>query len=429
MPETLDVNLDVNEYLNENVDRIDAAFTVTANGFSGGSAARVVVAVLDVSGSMGEEGGTKLNAARRATATLVDMLDPSTWFSVISFCDYCRIVTPLTQATPGAKQQAKGAITALKAEGTTKMSLGLQNALNEFMKQPGADGTCIFLTDGQNDADDQIPLEAQLKRCVELRQQGRVFQVQSRGIGLHWKVDQLRLIAERTLGEPPRPIFDAKALEQDFAACLQTAMSTALSDVRVNLWVPQNVSIVEMKQITPNLVKLSGAETLSPDGQTHIFTTGAWENEAREFYAALRIAPRPVGKRVCAGRVSISYRVGGQDHATVPQMIAVQWTDNQSLSARIPLGVAKATGQVELASNIQEGVKAYEDGNLEVATQKLGRAVQLAAQTGHDEMTTRLKGIVDIVNAEEGTVRVKKATKEAVMDLDAASTRTVRGRK
>ena len=71
-------------------------------------------------------------------------------------------------------------------------------------------------------------------------------------------------------------------------------------------------------------------------------------------------------------------------------------------------------------------MKAYEAGQHEVATVKLGRAVQLAVQTGNEEMTVRLQGLVDIVDPHQGTVRLKRnVDKVTTMDLDAGSTRRV----
>ena len=69
-------------------------------------------------------------------------------------------------------------------------------------------------------------------------------------------------------------------------------------------------------------------------------------------------------------------------------------------------------------------------GNEELATTKLGRAVQLAAETGNDEATAKLRKVVDVQDAEAGTVRLKKAVEKAdEMALDTASTKTTRVRK
>ncbi|WP_289472801.1 hypothetical protein, partial [Klebsiella pneumoniae] len=57
----------------------------------------------------------------------------------------------------------------------------------------------------------------------------------------------------------------------------------------------------------------------------------------------------------------------------------------------------------------------------------LGRAAQLAAETGNAEATAKLRKVVDIDNAETGTVRLKRGVAKAdEMALDTASTKTTR---
>ena len=61
---------------------------------------------------------------------------------------------------------------------------------------------------------------------------------------------------------------------------------------------------------------------------------------------------------------------------------------------------------------------------------KLGRAVQLAAETGNEEATSRLRRVVEIDDEEQGTVRLKRNTdKLDEMALDTASTKTTRVRR
>jgi hypothetical protein len=61
------------------------------------------------------------------------------------------------------------------------------------------------------------------------------------------------------------------------------------------------------------------------------------------------------------------------------------------------------------------------------ATAKLGRAVQLAVATGNDEATSKLRKVVDVQDAETGTVRLKRdVAKLDEMALDTASTKTTR---
>jgi hypothetical protein len=108
-------------------------------------------------------------------------------------------------------------------------------------------------------------------------------------------------------------------------------------------------------------------------------------------------------------------------------LVKAKWSDDEGLTTRINPEVAHYTGQTELAEVIQEGLAAKAAGDEETATVKLGRAVQLAAETGNEEATTRLRKVVDIEDSETGTVRLKRAVEKAdEMALDTASTKTTR---
>ncbi|WP_454300041.1 hypothetical protein [Salana multivorans] len=106
------------------------------------------------------------------------------------------------------------------------------------------------------------------------------------------------------------------------------------------------------------------------------------------------------------------------------------WSNDPSLTARISPAVAHYTGQTELATAIQEGLAAKAAGDERTATIKLGRAAQLAQATGNDEATARLRRVVEIDDAERGTVRLRADTSRLdEMALDTASTKTTRVRK
>jgi hypothetical protein len=105
----------------------------------------------------------------------------------------------------------------------------------------------------------------------------------------------------------------------------------------------------------------------------------------------------------------------------------VTWTTDEALSSRIDPRVAHYTGQEELAEAIQAGLEAREKGDDERATQMLGKAVKLAAESDNEEMTARLQRVVDVEDASSGTVRLKRSVdKAAAMDLELESTTTKR---
>jgi hypothetical protein len=97
------------------------------------------------------------------------------------------------------------------------------------------------------------------------------------------------------------------------------------------------------------------------------------------------------------------------------------------LSTRINREVAHYTGQAELAEAIADGLAAHEAGDERTATVRLGRAVQLAHESGNDDTVQLLPQVVDVDDAESGTVRLKpNVDKLTAMTLDTRSTRTVR---
>ncbi len=89
--------------------------------------------------------------------------------------------------------------------------------------------------------------------------------------------------------------------------------------------------------------------------------------------------------------------------------------------------MAHYTGQAELADAIAAGLAARESGDAQTATVKLGRAVQLAHESGNDETVRLLNKVVEVDDAASGTVRLRREVEKSdEMALDVRSTRTVR---
>jgi VWA domain-containing protein len=79
---------------------------------------------------------------------------------------------------------------------------------------------------------------------------------------------------------------------------------------------------------------------------------------------------------------------------------------------------------------VRKGLEAREQGDEAAATRHLGRAVQLAHESGNADMTTRLTKVVDGVDPSQGTVRLKRDVgRAAAMDLELESTTTRRARR
>ena len=406
-----------NPYLPVGTNRLDAVVTVTADGADvatpGGG---TVGLILDVSGSMQ---GDRMDAVKYATRKAIGLLDESAYFFVSAFSNYPTRVFDLAQATPANKAAADAQVRRLEAGGRTDMSLGLNMALEEFAKRPGGIGYALFLTDGKNDADDETALNQALDRCEG------VFQCDCRGVGTDWQPKQLQKISQKLLGTA-QIIPDPSGIEADFHAAITNALGRAVGDVRLRLWTPKSAHILACKQMSPEIAVLTD-RFAQVDGQSRDYPTGAWGRESRDYYVAVELTAGDVGDEVLGCRASIVHGPPGAEVKVTGAPIVATWTDDEALSARINAQVAHYTGQEELAAAIQEGLEAREQGHLDVATSLLGRAAKLAHDSGNEDTTRRLAKVVDIVNAGEGTVRLKsKVAKADEMDLDLGSTRTSR---
>jgi uncharacterized protein YaiE (UPF0345 family) len=126
---------------------------------------------------------------------------------------------------------------------------------------------------------------------------------------------------------------------------------------------------------------------------------------------------------MAAARVSLVVDGEVVSHA----LIRAVWTDDQALSTRISREVAHYTGQTELMEAIQDGLAARKEGDEESATFRLGRAVQLAAESGNTTKLELLAAIVDVEDAATGTIRLKRDVADGdEMMLDTRSTKTLR---
>ena len=275
----------------------------------------------------------------------------------------------------------------------------------------------LLLTDGADEHETPERLDAAIRSCV-----GK-FQCDCRGVGTYWVVSEVRKISRALMGTLDI-IPDPALMAAEFARIMQTSMNRGVSSASLRVWVPQGAQLLFVRQVSPSV------EDLTTQGKpvnplTVDFPTGAWGDEERDYHVAVRLPAKTVGQEQLAARVQL---VVGEQPRTQGMVKAV-WSGDDNLTAQINDEVAHYTGQTELAHAIQDGLAAKAAGDLSTATSKLGRAVQLAAQTGNHEATTKLRKVVDVVDPGTGTVRLKRNVNKAdEMALDTASTKTTRTR-
>ncbi len=428
------VRVDQNPYLPAGGREMHAIVSVEARS-SGGAAASgaaspgrapaAEIIMIDTSGSMSYRG--KMAAAKRAARAAVNVLRDGVHFAVVAGANRPRMIYPqgerLVVADDASRRGAVDAVGRLEAAGGTAIGSWLRLADRLFAGhdaavEENAVKHAILLTDGKNQHESDEELDAALRQCT-----GR-FLCDARGVGTDWDVAELRKISSALLGGF-LDVPDPADLEADFLAMTRAAMSKEIADVTLRVWTPQQARLRFIKQMVPTVEDLTGRRVESGT-QTGDYPLGAWGNENREYHVCVEVQPGDVGRQMRAAWVKL---VAGDEVLASGNVIA-EWTDDEARSTRINGRVAIHTGQSELAEAIQEGLEARREGDEDTATAKLGRAAQLAAETGDDEATNRLKKVVDIEDAETGTVRLKsKVSKLDEMALDTASTKTTRVRR
>ena len=410
-----------NEYLPRDSTVVDAVVTVTATGGSLGSASAASgpttaqVIMIDCSGSMADP-STKLSAAKRATVAAIDTLRDGVPFAIIAGNHEAQMAYPdqaeLVVASAKTRAAAKRAVNQLVAAGGTAMGQWLKLGRFLFGDSDAELKHAILLTDGRDEHETPQELADILATCT-----GQ-FLCDSRGVGVNWSGTELRKIASSLLGTADG-LPDPAGLEADFQSMTEAAMGKSLAQVNLRLWTPAGSSIRYVKQVFPQVEDLTDRRTeVSP--RIGDYPLGAWGAESRDYHVSVQVPAGNVGEEMLAARVSV---VNG-DEVLSQALVRAVWTDDTALSTRINQRVAHYTGQAELADAIQEGLAARDAGDVDTATAKLGRAVQLAEESGHTDTAKLLAKVVDVVDAHTGTVRLKK--KVEGVDAELANVRSVK---
>jgi len=411
-----------NEYLPLGGDTVDAVITVNASGDAGTTTAQglLEVIIVDMSGSMNEQGGAKVQAAKIATMAAIDALDDGVEFAIIAGTDRATRIYPRRADTAVAdresRRDAKKIVKRMRADGGTAIGTWLRLAARIFETRPDLIGHSLLLTDGKNQHESDDALQQAINLCL-----GK-FQCDCRGLGVDWNVDELRSISTALLGTVdiiPSP----HDMEAEFERIISGAMTKQVADVALRLWSPKGATIEFLKQVSPNIDDLT-PKAVAVDALTDDFPLGAWSgDESRDYHLRVKIPAGNVGDERLGARVMLA--LDGQ--AEPIALVRAVWTNDENLSTRINREVAHYTGQAELADAIHDGLAARAAGDEDSATMKLGRAVQLAHETGNEASVRLLEKVVDVEDPATGTVRLRQQVEDAdAMALDVRSTRTVR---
>jgi hypothetical protein len=237
-------------------------------------------------------------------------------------------------------------------------------------------------------------------------------------------VEELREISTALMGTVDI-VAKPEDLEADFEAMMQASMSRGVADARLRIWTPQGSEVLFVRQVAPTVEDLTSTG-VNTAPLVREFPTGAWADESRDYHVAVRVPVAGIGNERLAARVELVVN----DEVQAKSLVKAVWSADTDLTTRIDPAVAHYTGQVKLAETIQRGLAAKAAGDDRTATVLLGEAAKIAHESGNENTTRLLSKVVDVVDVESGTVRLKPdVEKSDEMALDTRSTKTTRIRR
>ena len=160
---------------------------------------------------------------------------------------------------------------------------------------------------------------------------------------------------------------------------MRHAMAKAEADVRLRLWLPRGARSSTSSRCRPTIEDLA-VRGVRLDDRTIDFPTGAWGDETRDYHLCIVVPPRATGEEMLAGRVSLIVDERGRgDLAREGGVDGRRGHVQPHQPSRRPLHGAGRAGSGHRRGTGREGA-----GDERAATIGLGRAAQLAAESGHD---------------------------------------------
>ena len=345
-----------------------------------------------------------MRAARDGAMKVVQAIDESMIFMVVSFNDSARILFGPAPGTAENKRKAIAAIQTVNAANGTRMS----QALNAIVDKLGKDQTratkVLFLTDGKNEGELRIALDRAVSRCTEAN-----ISIDAWGVGTDWDAAELRHMADATHGSAdiiPTPNQVATA----FATSFSKMRKTAIANARVALWTPQGVKIHSIAQVFPSIIQL-GLEPDAANPHQQIVSLGSFAaGDQYDYLLELEVPVYPPGQQFMMLRPSVRFMTSGtqevEEKSARTGWTFVQWTEDTVLAARVEQHIAHYTNQEELSRMIKEGQDALAIGDNVKATRLLGEALVISERTGNEKVTRLLSSIVQ--RDANGTVRLNQ---------------------
>ncbi|MCQ0002132.1 VWA domain-containing protein [Streptomyces sudanensis] len=376
-----------------------------AAGGPGGAPLLAEALVVDCSSSMTWP-QEKFRAARQAAAAAVRMLPAGTPFAVVQGTEGAAMAYPAAErmavSSDEHRRRAHSALHALAAGGGTCIGAWLDLAGRLLTEQDAPIGHVLLLTDGRNQHDEEMPLDAVLDAC-----EGR-FVCDAWGIGDGWDARELLRITRRLHGSA-HAVREEAELPGEYEKLTARLLAKAVPELAIEVAPVPGTTVRYLKQVFPTEVDLEPAVLPGPGG-THRYTTRAWGDETRRYHLCLSADPtgRPRHEDLQLAVVSLTAPTAGHGlRLPPPRPCVVHWTEDPALSRHTDAQVAHFQLYGQLGQAVAAAADAHRRGDREEAEHHLGRGVRLAHTVGAARPLADFERLVEVVDAAAGRVRLR----------------------
>ncbi|MGC0319251.1 serine/threonine-protein kinase [Kitasatospora acidiphila] len=344
-------------------DAAEANAILTVSGTDAGSpdlaaaAPRSLVLLLGLSADLPD---ADFLAVRRGVAEAIDGLDDGVSFAVVAGSEYARMLYPdsmrLVRANAVTKAEARAALGQLEPVGAAAFGRWIRLADRLFAAHADTVRTAILLADQDAAAESAEELAAALASSA-----GR-FTCHARGIGTNWKVSQLRSVASALSGTldivaEPAAATEQGSLAHDLASIIDGTRQAFARDLALRISMPSGVRVGFFKQIAPGIEDLTDRGIPVGPGTVE-YPIDVAGNASCDFHLSLAIPPGHIGDSFRAAELSVVLLPPAGDGQTLARQPVLVVRTQDLTAEQVSPGVARYTGQEELARAIAEGLTA-----------------------------------------------------------------------
>jgi Ca-activated chloride channel family protein len=346
--------------------------------------------VLDRSGSME---GPKMYNLKRAVNEVIATLQPDDQVAVVAFDETADVIVPLQPAAD--KVALKNRIEALRVQGGTAMSTGLQAGVDQLRSNLSSNRVShlLLLTDGQTWGDeDDCRAFAQ-----ELGQMG--VPITALGLGDEWNERLLDDLAAATGGTSDY-IANPQDIGQSFKRAAQVAHATVVRNGRLLVRLANGVGPRAVYRVTPVIANL-GYQPIS-EREISVDLGDIQSDTGASLLVELFIPARGAGEYRIA-QAELTYDVPHEQR--LDQRVRAEALLQITADAHAPQADPRIMNIVERVTAFKLQTRALDEataGNTSGATQKLRSAATRLLDLGELELADTMNRAADAMETGSG---------------------------